>query len=188
LKFIGILEIRPVRLRGRRLQFGRKGTSYGGENGTKSEKEAGKRGRVPFFTSPNLPSHQSCYFTLLKIICLMAGGATGTLLRYALAESCGRFFGLGYQWGTLLVNWIGALLIGLLWGWAEVKGFSPALRALLFTGLLGGFTTFSTFALDAVRLGQSGQMGQAALYVVLTNVVGIGLTVLGLMLVKNVLS
>src|SRR5689334_1994353 len=110
----------------------------------------------------------------------MAGGAVGTLLRYAVAESSGRLFGAGFHWGTLVVNWTGALLIGVLWGWAEVRGFSPTLRALLFTGLLGGFTTFSTFALDVVRLGESGHLGQAALYVVLTIAVGIGLTVLGL--------
>jgi len=94
------------------------------------------------------------------------GGALGAIGRYLTVLGAVRLFGTGFPLGTLAVNVLGSFLIGalaiLLIG---PRGASPALPFLV-TGFLGGFTTFSAFSLDALKLWQAGQGGLAALYVV----------------------
>lgn len=80
-----------------------------------------------------------------------------------------------FPWGTLLVNLAGCLLMGILFGVAEKSGWSTAARAFVFVGVLGGFTTFSSFGIETVRLFQDGLTGQALLYVLSSNIIGIGL-------------
>ena len=107
------------------------------------------------------------------------GGALGALARWAMFR-----FGLSIAevswWSTIAVNAIGCLAMGLVVGLIirRDRG-SAALHAFLTTGLLGGFTTFSAFAVDAIRLGES-NVWQAALYVIATLVISIGLVSLGL--------
>jgi CrcB protein len=105
---------------------------------------------------------------------VLMGGAAGSGLRFgvALALPAGRTS--GFPIATLSVNLLGCLLIGLL---AAVLGPSsevPAhVRTGIMVGLLGGFTTFSSFGLDTIRLIQSDQIGSAALYIALSNLAGL---------------
>lgn len=91
------------------------------------------------------------------------GGALGSAGRYAAMSLVGRLMGPGFPWGTLAVNVIGSFIMGALVGFAALRwDMSEATRVLVFVGVLGGFTTFSTFSLDIVALVER-QQGAAAL-------------------------
>lgn len=91
------------------------------------------------------------------------GGGIGAVLRHGVNRAAAGWFGLGFPVGTMAVNVVGSFLMGLLAG--VLPGPSQGWRLFLATGVLGGFTTFSAFSLDAVTLWQRGQVGTAALYV-----------------------
>lgn len=114
-----------------------------------------------------------------------AGGATGAVFRYLVAMSVMRFLGPGFPWGTLVVNVVGSFLIGVLIELGALKwNLSQEWLAFLVIGVLGGFTTFSAFSLDAVSLYQHGQTGAAAAYVVGSVVLAIGALFGGLALAR----
>jgi CrcB protein len=120
------------------------------------------------------------------VIYLLAalGGALGALARWALAEALPHSPG-GWPWSTLLVNLLGCLLIGVLLAVLLARfPESPWLRPFLAVGVLGGFTTYSTFATDVVRLADTGHVVLAAAYV-LASVVGGVLAVLAGLLVAR---
>lgn len=116
------------------------------------------------------------------------GGAIGAVARFLVVTGAARAFGTGFPLGTLAVNVVGSLAMGLL---AAVllgpKGASPA-APFVITGLLGGFTTFSAFSLDALRLLEDGRIGSAALYVVLSVVLSLGGCAVGLMMMRGSLT
>jgi CrcB protein len=93
------------------------------------------------------------------------GGALGSVARYAVSLGAVRFLGAGFPWGTLLVNVAGSFAIGLLAALVTADG-RPALggdaRAFVMIGILGGFTTFSSFSLETLDLARSGALGAAA--------------------------
>jgi fluoride exporter len=115
---------------------------------------------------------------------LMLGGAIGTLLRFIIYQIADRHLNQSYPWGTFIVNLLGSLLIGLLWSYFDKSSISPAMRVFLFIGILGSFTTFSTFAFDNLSLAQEGAFRVMAINILLTNVLGIGLCFVGYYLVK----
>jgi|SRR5688572_22958667 fluoride exporter len=100
-------------------------------------------------------------------------GAAGTLLRYSFGEWLARVTGGMFPWETFAINTLGCLVIGAVAG-ALDRGalLPPPIRMALMVGFIGGFTTFSTFALEAFRLAQSAQWAAAAGYVLLTNGIG----------------
>jgi len=103
-----------------------------------------------------------------------AGGAVGTLLRFGLGGWIQHGTGGTFPWGTFAINVLGALAIGAVAAYAERGGALPAAwRIALQVGVLGGFTTFSSFGLETFRLMQDGDWGRAALYVIGTNVLGL---------------
>lgn len=110
---------------------------------------------------------------MLSWILVALGGAAGALLRWGLGSALARSGGEGFPWGTLGVNLLGCLLIGLLWVLTERQWLSPRLAPLIFTGLLGAFTTFSTFSLDALLLVRAGEWTRAAAYVLISNLGGL---------------
>lgn len=99
------------------------------------------------------------------------GGALGSVARYACATTAARWLGAAFPWGTLLVNVTGSFAIGLLAVLVAADG-RPLLagdaRAFLLVGVLGGFTTFSSFSLDTLALVRNGAVGAAALNVALS--------------------
>ena len=111
-----------------------------------------------------------------KYLYVMAGGAAGCLLRYiAILLVSSRSSGV-FPFGTFFVNLTGSLLIGLLFGFFSVHGdIEDRVKFLLFIGFLGGFTTFSSFAFENMKLISTGMMGISLLYIVLSNVIGIAL-------------
>jgi CrcB protein len=110
------------------------------------------------------------------------GGGLGAAARHLFNLGAGRLFGVGFPWGTLGVNMIGGLAMGLLTAWlaARYQGTNEPLRLFLATGILGGFTTFSAFSLDAVVLWQRGDTGAAAAYVAASVILSIGALAAGL--------
>ena len=115
---------------------------------------------------------------------VMLGGSIGSGLRYGVAVGVDRLVGRPtFPFGTLAVNLVGCLVIGLLIGrYAGRWVTRPELQLLLVTGLLGGFTTFSSFALESAKLLQAGRFGAVAAYLVVSNGVGVALALAGLWL------
>ena len=94
------------------------------------------------------------------------GSAVGGVTRWLLGGVFQRWFSAGFPGGTLVINVTGSLLIGALMRYAmDSNLITPELRALLVIGFCGGYTTFSTFSYETLRLAQDGEWGQVALYV-----------------------
>jgi CrcB protein len=93
------------------------------------------------------------------------GGAAGAVARYWLSILVGRIVGVAFPVGTLLVNVLGCAAMGILFVLLVERGQPAAWRALMMSGLLGGFTTFSAFSIETVSLFQGGEFGKAVLYV-----------------------
>ena len=120
-----------------------------------------------------------------KIFLLFSGGGIGTLLRFTISGWTNKQLGTEFPFGTLAVNLIGCLIIGALAGINE-KGFlEEEMKLLLFTGLLGGFTTFSSFSLESIQLFRNGQLFQFITYVVISNLGGLALAYSGFLLFKS---
>jgi CrcB protein len=99
----------------------------------------------------------------VRILLIGLGGGAGAILRYALATAVQGAAGGAFPLGTLAVNVLGCLGIGLLEGLAEARAFgNPEARALLAVGFLGGFTTFSAFANETVLAAKDGSAAVAA--------------------------
>ena len=109
------------------------------------------------------------------------GGFLGSILRYALGGMVGRLkAGWTFPLETLLINVTGCLVLGFLAGLSESRGlFGGTSRAFLFIGVLGGFTTFSTFGYETFQLMRDGQWTAATLSTALQIVLGIGAVWLG---------
>ena len=119
---------------------------------------------------------------------VFVGAGIGGTLRYAVNSVCARYCGPSLPWGTLTVNITGSFLMGALAGWLAFKageGWSHPLRLFLATGILGGFTTFSAFSLDAVALWERGDLGPAMAYVAASIVLSIGGLAAGLVLARS---
>ena len=94
-----------------------------------------------------------------NLLLVAAGGAIGAMARYGSVQIAARY--AAFPIGTMLINILGSLLIGIL----MAKLQNDSVKLLLITGVLGGFTTFSAFSWDALQLIQRGQAAQAALYI-----------------------
>ena len=110
----------------------------------------------------------------MKYIYILVGGAAGSLLRFIISEYISAKYSSDFPVGIFFVNILGALIIGFLFGYlSDNELLNDKLRFLLFIGLLGGFTTFSSFALENMRLIKDGLILTSLLYIMLTNVLGI---------------
>jgi fluoride exporter len=115
-----------------------------------------------------------------------AGGAVGSVLRYALTSAVVRVAGTAFPYGTLLVNVLGSFTIGLLYVWLmERTGARPDVRAFLIVGVLGGFTTFSSFSLETMTLLMQSSYVRAVLNILASVGLCIGATMLGIMLARQ---
>jgi fluoride exporter len=119
------------------------------------------------------------------VIAVAFGGAIGSVARYFVAIASGKVFGLGFPWGTLIINVVGSFLIGVLAELLALKWDLPhAARVFLIVGVCGGFTTFSTFSLEAAVLMERGQLWPAASYIAGSVVLSIAALFAGLHLVR----
>ena len=109
-----------------------------------------------------------------KTIFIAFAGLVGTLIRYWLSGFVARQYGETFPWGTLVVNLIGSFLAGAMYHLAEERFLiSPTLRTIIFIGLLGGVTTFSSYGLQTFTLLRDGEIGLATLNIALSNVLGL---------------
>ncbi len=119
---------------------------------------------------------------MVKLLYIAAGGALGSVLRYMVSGWTYRFAGEVFPLGTLVVNVLGCFVIGFLWALSEHVSFPPNARVFVFTGVLGGFTTFSTFGLESFLLLRNGGVAAMAANVLASNVLGIAAVFFGFML------
>lgn len=120
-----------------------------------------------------------------NILAVAFGGAFGSLLRYGVGLYIAHILPSHSYIATVLVNIVGSFLIGSLFAWFALRPESSDLmRLLLITGFLGGFTTFSTFSLDTLRLISDGESMHALLYIGVTLCCGLLAALFGIILVK----
>jgi fluoride exporter len=119
------------------------------------------------------------------ILAVAAGGALGSVARYLVGIGSGNLFGTDFPWGTLIINVTGSFLIGAFVGLFAAKwDLSQAARMFLIVGICGGYTTFSTFSLDAYYLIERGQILVSSAYVGASVALSAGALVAALKLVR----
>jgi fluoride exporter len=123
---------------------------------------------------------------LMGFLIVFLGGGIGAALRHGVNLAAARLLGTAFPYATLIENVTGSLVMGVFAGYFAFKGdASQSLRLFLTTGILGGYTTFSAFSLDAALLYERGALGLAALYVVASVALSIGGLFAGLALVRH---
>ena len=133
--------------------------------------------------NPSPTAH--CKLMLSTTIQVALGGAIGASLRFLTGVGILRLVGSSFPLAILGINVLGSLLMGMFVVFAAHRGFTQ-LNPFVLTGLLGGFTTFSAFSLEAVSLFERGAFGLAALYVSLSVGLSIGGLVLGLIIARGI--
>jgi len=114
------------------------------------------------------------------------GGGLGATLRHLVNVTCARCIGIGFPYGTFIINISGSTIMGLIAGYLAFKGdASQPWRLFLMTGILGGYTTFSAFSLDAAPLYERGEIGPALFFVLGSVVLSIARLFAGLALVRH---
>lgn len=126
---------------------------------------------------------------MTMVVWVAAGGALGAVGRYLVGFGMLRWLGPNFPWGTLTVNIVGSLAMGLLVGaLAHRYSISPEIRAFLTIGLLGGFTTFSAFTLDVSVLLERKDQAMAIFYVAASVGLAVGALFAGLAIARALLG
>jgi CrcB protein len=122
----------------------------------------------------------------MNYLLVFIGGGLGSVLRHIVNVTCPRFLGTNFPYHTFIINITGSTVMGLIAGYLAFKGdAAQAWRLFLMTGILGGYTTFSAFSLDAAVLYERGEIGLAALYVLGSVVLSIIGLFAGLALIRQ---
>ncbi|MDD3151042.1 MAG: fluoride efflux transporter CrcB [Candidatus Gastranaerophilales bacterium] len=124
---------------------------------------------------------------MVKILSIALGGALGALTRYFVSGCAHNLIPGLFAWGTLAVNCIGSFLAGVFFGLLDRFIVPGNIRLFILIGLLGAFTTFSTYTLETFNLLRDGELKLALINIILNNLVGIFLVVVGFMLSKLIL-
>jgi CrcB protein len=123
------------------------------------------------------------------ILAIASGGAMGAVLRHLIGQASLKLLGSSFPYGTLSVNVLGSLIMGLLIAYfAHHWNPSHEVRAFLTVGLLGAFTTFSTFSLDVATLWERGDQTGAFLYILISVVLSITALFAGLFIIRQIYS
>lgn len=122
----------------------------------------------------------------MNTLLVFVGAGLGGVLRHGVNLAALRL-GAGFPWGTLGINVAGSVMMGLVTGWLALRGGPPQARLFVATGILGGFTTFSTFSLETVTLLERGEWAAALAYVVVSVLAGAGGLALALLVMRQVL-
>lgn len=123
---------------------------------------------------------------LWTYLAVAIGGAIGCCARLGVTQAVHAVYGRDFPLATLVINVVGCLLIGFLFfATIERLSVSPTLRTAIITGGLGGFTTFSTFAMESLLLIEDGEIARAALYLTLSVVLGLTAAFLGAYIARS---
>ncbi|HEV7258248.1 MAG TPA: fluoride efflux transporter CrcB [Bosea sp. (in: a-proteobacteria)] len=125
---------------------------------------------------------------MTSTVLVFLGAGIGGMLRHGVNFVSPRWFGTGFPAGTMLINVVGSALMGLIAGWLAFKtqtGWSQPVRLFVTTGILGGFTTFSAFSLEAVLLWERGEAGLAFVYIAGSVILSLAALCAGLALVRS---
>jgi len=124
---------------------------------------------------------------LNELIFIALGGATGALMRFGLSNTVYSVFGREFPYGTLSVNFIGSLFIGIFFVLlTERLTYGPDVRAFIMVGLLGAFTTFSTFSLETLLLIQQGSLSRACINIFASVLLCLLATWIGMVLTRSI--
>lgn len=135
---------------------------------------------------PLTPRRAANRLANMGYLIVFLGGGAGAALRHGMNLAVARTLGTAFPYGTLIINVTGSLVMGLIAGYFALKGdASQHWRLFLTTGILGGYTTFSAFSLDAALLYERGEVGLSALYVVASVAVSIAGLFAGLAIVRS---
>jgi CrcB protein len=126
----------------------------------------------------------------LNLLLVALGGAVGAVARYLTGVAAGRMLGLKFPYGTMTANILGGLLMGMLIGVLALRGgeHQDRWRLLLAVGFLGGYTTFSSYALEVARMLETKAWSQAFVYGVGSVVAGVSAVFLGMLLMRKLLA
>jgi CrcB protein len=124
---------------------------------------------------------------MLNYLLVFIGGGLGSSLRHTINITCARYMGATFPWGTFIINITGSTVMGLIAGYLAFEGQeSQPWRLFLMTGILGGYTTFSAFSLDAALLYARGEAGLALLYASGSVLLAIAGLFAGLALIRHI--
>jgi fluoride exporter len=122
---------------------------------------------------------------MFNYVLVFVGGGLGASLRHLINLTCAKCIGTSFPWGTFIINITGSTVMGLIAGYLAFKGeASQPWRLFIMTGILGGYTTFSAFSLDAATLYERGALGLAAAYVLGSVVLSIAGLFIGLAVIR----
>ena len=125
---------------------------------------------------------------MIGLLLIALGGALGSVLRFGVITLTYKFFDIHFPWGTIFANLTGCFVIGVIWAILDTFDEPKNLKLFLITGLLGGFTTFSSFALENFNMLRAGEIKLVAANVLISNIAGIFLVFVGYYLTKQVLQ
>jgi fluoride exporter len=125
---------------------------------------------------------------MLNFLFIVLGGAFGTLMRYLISGIDYKFSNGVFPSGTLIVNSTGSFVIGFLWCLSERFVFPPNIRLLVFIGILGGYTTFSSFSLETFNLIRNSEYKIALMNILLSNILSISAVFAGFFISKFLLN
>lgn len=123
---------------------------------------------------------------MTQLFAIAAGGSIGAVMRYLVSTGVQGWFGKGFPYGTLVVNVLGSLAMGLLYElFLQRMSVSPEIRAVLLVGFLGAFTTFSTFSIETINLIEQGDLLKAMLNILASVVLCVLAAWCGLQVVRQ---
>jgi len=124
----------------------------------------------------------------MNLIYIVIGGGTGALLRYLTSQFVNNLYNKSFSLGTIVVNCVGALLIGFLINIFDIFGINTKYKLLIITGFLGGYTTFSTYSLETVNYFVNGNIKYGVLSILLNNILCLLFVLFGLWLNKIIFT
>ena len=125
---------------------------------------------------------------IIRVLLIALGGAIGSVCRYGLGGLAYRLFGSVFPWGTAAVNIVGSLAIGFLWAAFERAAVGPNMRTFVFIGILGGFTTFSSYTLETFNLFRESETRLAVTNMVVSNIVGVAAVFIGFAIFRYIVK